>query len=75
MQRGSCARGRLITALNVAAIEGGYLDPDGVEEFLVGGFAVRSLRNLHAKILLADDSWGLVGSGNLTVAGVERCEC
>jgi hypothetical protein len=60
---------RLITALNVAAVEGGYLDPDGIEEFLAAGFVVRSLRNLHAKVVLTDAKWGLVGSGNLTVRG------
>src|SRR3954453_482485 len=60
---------RFITALNAAAVEGGYLDPDGVEELLAGGFDAKSLRNLHAKVLIADGTWGLIGSGNLTVAG------
>lgn len=60
---------RLLTALNAAAVEGGYLDPDAVQEFIAGGFETRSLRNLHAKLLIADDSWALVGSGNLTTAG------
>jgi hypothetical protein len=60
---------RFLTASNTAAIEGGYLDSDGVAEFAAAGFEIRSVRNLHAKILLTDDRWGLVGSGNLTVAG------
>lgn len=60
---------RLLTALNVAAVEGGYLDPDGIEEFHTAGFEIRSLRNLHAKVVLTDRRWGLVGSGNLTVRG------
>lgn len=60
---------RFITALNAAAIEGGYLDSDGVEELLAGDFEARSLRNLHAKVLIVDGTWGLIGSGNLTVAG------
>jgi hypothetical protein len=60
---------RLLTAVNAAPVEAGYLDPDAVEEFIAAGFTVRSLRNLHAKIFIADDRWALVGSGNLTTAG------
>lgn len=60
---------RLLVALNDAAVEAGYLDPRGVEEFLLGDFEIRSLRNLHAKVVVADRRWALVGSGNLTVAG------
>jgi hypothetical protein len=62
-------RRRLLIALNEAAVAGGYLDPRGVQEFIEAGFEVRSLRNLHAKVVLSDERWGLVGSGNLTVAG------
>jgi hypothetical protein len=61
---------RLIVALNDAAIQGGYLDPRGVEEFIRGEFDIRSVRNLHAKVVVADRRWALVGSGNLTGAGV-----
>src|SRR3954447_17986556 len=39
---------RLLTAVNAAAVEGGYLDPDAVEEFIASGFSAMSLRNLHA---------------------------
>src|SRR5689334_14768547 len=60
---------RFITALNTAAVQGGYLDADAVEEMVAGGFEARSLRNLHAKVLIADSTWGLIGSGNLTAAG------
>src|ERR1700748_2285390 len=60
---------QLLIALNDAAVEGGYLDPRGVAEFLDGGYEIRSLRNLHAKVVAVDRRWGLVGSGNLTVAG------
>jgi hypothetical protein len=60
---------RLLTAVNTAAVEGGYLDPDAIEEFIAAGFSARSLRNLHAKLFIADDRWALVGSGNLTTAG------
>jgi hypothetical protein len=62
-------RRRLLIALNDAAVQGGYLDPRGVEEFVAADFEIRSLRNLHTKLVVADRQWGLVGSGNLTVAG------
>ncbi|MBV9818199.1 MAG: hypothetical protein JOZ07_07605 [Solirubrobacterales bacterium] len=60
---------RLLTAVNHAAVEGGYLDPDAVVAFHDSGFLVHSLRNLHAKLVSADRKWAMVGSGNLTVAG------
>jgi phosphatidylserine/phosphatidylglycerophosphate/cardiolipin synthase-like enzyme len=66
---GTARERRFITALNVPAVEGGYLDPDGIEEFIAGGFEARSLRNLHAKAIIVDGAWALIGSGNLTVAG------
>jgi hypothetical protein len=55
---GQAPRRRLLTAANVAAIEGGYLDPDGIEEFAAAEVELRSLRNLHAKVMLVDDCWG-----------------
>jgi hypothetical protein len=60
---------RFITALNAPAVEGGYLDPDGVEALVAAGFEAKSLRNLHAKVLITDGTWALIGSGNLTVTG------
>jgi hypothetical protein len=66
---GTAPTRRLLTAITVAGIEGGFLDAHAVEAFVDAGFEVRSLRNLHAKTVLVDDTWGLVGSGNLTVAG------
>jgi hypothetical protein len=68
-EEGTVGKRRMITALNPAAVEGGYLDPDGVEEFAAADFELRSLKNLHAKVLIADSRWGLIGSGNLTAAG------
>jgi hypothetical protein len=62
---------RLITAINDVAVTGGYLDPYAVEAFVDAGFDVRSLRNLHAKVVLVDRSWGIIGSGNLTAAGID----
>ncbi len=67
---GRAAKRRLITAINDAAVAGGYLDPRAIEAFVGAGFDVRSLRNLHAKVVLVDDSWGVLGSGNLTAAGL-----
>src|SRR4051794_6267751 len=66
---GAPAVRRMVTALNPRAVEGGYLDPDGIEEFVAAGFELRSLKNLHAKVLITDSLWGLIGSGNLTGAG------
>jgi len=62
----------LITALNESAVAGGYLSTEALEDFVAAQFEVRSLRNLHAKVLLADSSWGFIGSGNLTEAGANR---
>jgi phospholipase D-like protein len=67
---GTAVQRRLITAVNDAAVVGGYLDPHAVEAFVEAGFDVRSLRNLHAKIVVVDGAWGIVGSGNLTAAGL-----
>lgn len=61
---------RLITAINDASIVGGYLDPRAIEVFVGAGFDVRSLRNLHAKLVLVDGRRGVLGSGNLTAAGL-----
>lgn len=60
---------RLLTALTDASVENGYLSARAVEEFDTAGFEVRSLLNLHAKVVLVDRKWGLIGSGNLTRAG------
>ncbi|MDP9135814.1 MAG: phospholipase D-like domain-containing protein [Actinomycetota bacterium] len=68
---GKAAQRRLITAVNDAAVAGGYLDPYAVERFVEAGFEVRSLRNLHAKVVVVDGTWGIVGSGNLTAAGLD----
>jgi phosphatidylserine/phosphatidylglycerophosphate/cardiolipin synthase-like enzyme len=67
---GLAHRRRLLTALNDSAVAGGYLSIDAIEEFLAAQFEVRSLRNLHAKVLIVDSSWALIGSGNLTEGGV-----
>lgn len=66
---GRASNRRLIVALNDSAVAGGYLSIPAIEEFLIAQFEVRSLRNLHAKVLIVDSSWALIGSGNLTEAG------
>jgi hypothetical protein len=66
---GSPSVRRLLTALNEPATDGGYLDPWAITEFERSEFEIRSLRNLHAKAVLIDNDWGLIGSGNLTEAG------
>lgn len=60
---------KFLTALTDAAVESGYLAAAAVEEFAAADFEVRSLLNLHAKVVLVDRRWGLIGSGNLTRAG------
>jgi hypothetical protein len=66
---GSSGERRLLTALNEQAIDGGYLDPWAITEFERSEFEIRSLRNVHAKVVLIDNAWGVIGSGNLTEAG------
>jgi hypothetical protein len=61
---------RLLTALVRSSVIGGALDPRALRVLGEGGFEVRSRRNLHAKVSIVDFRWGLVGSGNLTNAGL-----
>ncbi len=70
-ENGDATDRRLIVALNRGAVSSGVLSTDGVGRFLDAGFEVRSLCNLHAKVALTDDAWGLVGSGNFTYAGLK----
>jgi PLD-like domain len=60
----------LLTALNDEAVARGYLDPAGLRLLAESGFEIRSIRNLHAKFVLVDRDWGVVGSGNLTSKGL-----
>lgn len=61
---------RLLTALNHGALASGFLSVEGLRLLEGRNFVLSSLLNLHAKVVLIDD-WGLVGSGNLTAAGVD----
>lgn len=61
---------RLVTALTPRSAQVGTLEPKALARLQECDFAIASLVNLHAKVSLIDDSWGLVGSGNLTGAGL-----
>lgn len=61
---------RLLTALDPQSVQAGALDPRALRDLATVGFEIRTIRNLHAKVSIADASWGLVGSGNLTGAGL-----
>jgi hypothetical protein len=52
------------------SVRTGVLDPKGLRDLTKAGFAVATIPNLHAKVALVDGGWGLVGSGNLTEAGL-----
>lgn len=69
-ERSDAADRRLITALAVGSVRVGVLDPDALRLPMEAGFKVGSIRNLHAKVSIVDRSWALVGSGNLTKAGL-----
>lgn len=66
----TATRLRLLTCLSPVATAQGVLDPKGLLELVEAGWELRSGKNLHAKVSLVDRSWGLVGSGNLTVRGL-----
>lgn len=61
---------RLLTALVPGSVQVGALDPKALRILKQSGFEIASIRNLHAKLSLVDSSWGLLGSGNLTNAGL-----
>ncbi len=61
---------RLLTALDVFSVRAGVLNPRALRALHESGFEIATRANLHAKVALVDDSWGLLGSGNLTIAGL-----
>jgi hypothetical protein len=61
---------RFLTALVERSVLAGVLDPAGLAALLEAGWQVASIPNLHAKVTVIDGVWGLVGSGNLTTAGL-----
>lgn len=66
----SASERRLLTALVASSVQARVLDPGALEVLLDSGFELCSVPNLHAKLSLTDANWGLVGSGNLTNAGL-----
>jgi hypothetical protein len=60
---------RLLTTLDENAVRRGALSAVGLLKLRSGGFEIANVENLHAKLSLVD-SWGLVGSANLTVSGL-----
>ncbi len=61
---------RLLTDLDAGSVQWGYLDPKALSGLQAAGYGIASIANLHAKVALIDRDWGLVGSGNLTGAGL-----
>lgn len=70
VKESSASERRLLTALVASNVQARVLDPGALEILLDSGFELCSVPNLHAKLSLTDTSWGLVGSGNLTNAGL-----
>ena len=61
---------RLLTALDARSVQCGVLDPAALSLLRDCEFEIASVDNLHAKFMLVDSAWGLIGSGNLTGAGM-----
>jgi len=70
MAQDSAAEWRVLTKLDAAAVAHGSLSLQGLRALMRADVSVRSLSNLHAKVFLADSSFGLIGSANLTDAGL-----
>lgn len=61
---------RLLTDLHARAVQCGVLDPKALKKLQECGFEIRSIGHLHAKASFVDSTWALLGSGNLTGAGL-----
>jgi hypothetical protein len=72
--KSSASQRRLMTALVSGSVKVGVLDPEALRILQDAGFEITSRRNLHAKVSIVDSHWGLVGSGNLTNAGLGSTE-
>lgn len=66
----SAAQRRLLTALDARSVQVGVLSPKALLTLQEAKFEIRSITNLHAKVSIVDREWALVGSGNLTGAGL-----
>ncbi len=62
---------RALTSLAPSHFKGGFSSKEGVQALVESGLALRAITNLHAKVVVIDD-WALVGSNNLTEAGVRH---
>lgn len=60
----------LLTRLDAPAVANGYLSVEGLQALLDGGVRIVDCRHLHAKAYVVGDEFGLVGSANLTGAGL-----
>jgi hypothetical protein len=60
---------RLLTAFSDVSVRTGYLSATALRALMKMGFEARSIANLHAKVVVIDN-WALVGSGNLSEAGL-----
>jgi PLD-like domain len=70
VEESSAGERRLLTALVAGSVQTRVLDPSALELLRDSSFEICSVPNLHAKLSLIDESWGLVGSGNLTNSGL-----
>ncbi|SDO46578.1 phosphatidylserine/phosphatidylglycerophosphate/cardiolipin synthase family protein [Geodermatophilus sp. DSM 45219] len=70
LAKASPATWRVLTKLDAASVAHGLLSAQGLRQLLSAGVELRSLPNLHAKVVITDQSFGLVGSANLTNAGL-----
>ncbi|MCW2995066.1 MAG: hypothetical protein JWQ18_2561 [Conexibacter sp.] len=61
---------RMLTALDPRAVAAGALSLQALELLMDVRVEVRTIADLHAKLTLIDDSFALVGSGNLTGKGL-----
>jgi hypothetical protein len=61
---------RVVTKLDASSVAHGSLSTQGLRQLLDAGVKLRSLSNLHAKVFLSDQDFGLVGSANLTDPGL-----
>lgn len=66
----SVAQWSLLITLDASAVAAGVLSTDGLQTLLLAGVEIRSIERLHAKVSIVDSKFGLVGSGNLTQAGL-----
>ena len=74
VDRSGAKERRLLTALVGGSVRVRALDPKALLILREAGFEIASIRNLHAKVSIVDSRWGLIGSGNLTSAGLGSTE-